>query len=55
MPHGILMFIEGIREMGLCELTLHHNHDVELIFMEKHILSFQITYYKIVNLFFWMK
>lgn len=39
MPYIRLMFIEGIKEMGLCELTLDHNHDVELIFMGNYILT----------------
>ena len=38
------MFIERIKEMGLCELTLGHNLDIELIYMGKYVLNFQTTY-----------
>lgn len=43
VPHRRLMFIERIKEMGLCELTLGHNFDMELIYMGKYVLNFQIT------------
>lgn len=48
VPHGCVLFIEGIKEIGLYELTLGLHRDIDPIFMGKYVLNFQITYsYKI--------